>query len=311
MTSSPILASEPLEIACQSCGAVLTLDSRVRSTTCPYCASPSIIQRPPTGDRPTPTFVIGFVIDHETAAGLVGDWISQSHWFARNDFRAATATLTHGIYLPAYLYGGIAKSNYTATIGENYTVTETYTTTDSQGRSVVRTRTVTKTEWRALRGRHDEYIVDVIVTASSGVSNEALQAIEPYGLRDLHAYDESFITGWLSEAPSRSQDQCYQFARGESLAHIASSLTNFMPGDGHQDLQHQTELHNEVIDLVMLPVWSYAVRYADDQPPVQILVNGQTGKVGGKVPISTNKIVFAVLVSLIGLILLFVLLRIA
>jgi hypothetical protein len=44
-------------------------------------------------------------------------------------------------------------------------------------------------------------------------------------------------------------------------------------------------------------VWSFAVRYAEDRPPVQILVNGQTGRVGGKVPISAIKVTVAVLLG--------------
>ncbi|MFT5328110.1 MAG: hypothetical protein ACI8P0_006019 [Planctomycetaceae bacterium] len=76
-------------------------------------------------------------------------------------------------------------------------------------------------------------------------------------------------------------------------------LHDFMPGDSHRDLQFETHLSQEVIDLVLLPVWSFAVRYAENQPPVQILVNGQTGRVGGKVPISAIKVTIAVLVGLV------------
>jgi len=307
MNTSTLRGHETIEIACQSCGAVLTLDDNVRSTTCPYCASPSIVRRPPSPDRPTPTFVIGFVIDHDRAAKAVRKWISRSHLFTRSDFKSAVPELTHGIYLPAYLYGAIAKSSYTATIGENYTETETYTTTNSEGKRVTRTRTVIKTEWRGLQGRHDCYVVDVVVTASKGVANEALEAIEPYDLRGLRAYEDSFLAGWLAEEPSRSQDQCLQFAHNETLAHVGNRLTNFMPGDSYRDLQHQTQLHQEVIDLVLMPVWAYAVRYAEDRPPVQILVNGQTGRVGGKVPVSTTKIVLAVF-AVIAFVLLMVLL---
>ena len=49
---------------------------------------------------------------------------------------------------------------------------------------------------------------------------------------------------------------------------------------------------------MLLPVWSFAVRYAEDRAPVQILVNGQTGRVGGKVPISAIKVTIAVLFGL-------------
>ncbi len=275
---------------------------------CPYCASPSIVQRPPSANRPVPSFVVGFVLTHDRAIQLVKNWISGSHFFARSDFKKAAPELTRGVYLPAYLYGAVADSRYSASIGENYTVTETYTTTDSKGRTVTRTRTVTKTEWRSLSGAHSCYAVDVVVTASSGVSNAALEAIEPFDLRALQRYSPSFIVGWLAEEPSRSKDECFRMAHEETVAKVGTLLHQFMPGDSHSNLQFQTQLSREVIDLVLFPVWSFALRYAEDRPPLQILVNGQTGRVGGNVPISAIKVTTAVVIGLIilgGIVLLF------
>lgn len=292
-----------LEISCQSCGARLVLESNMRSALCPYCASPSIITRPPSTNRPAPNFLVGFVIDHDRATRAVKQWIAGSHMFARSDFKAAVPELTRGVYLPAYLYGAIANTEYSADIGENYTEIETYTTVDSKGKPVTRTRTVTKTEWRSLHGHHCCYVVDVIVSASRGVANAALEAVEPFDLRALRRYADSYISGWLAEEPSRSRDECFSLAHDETVAKVGGMLQRFMPGDSSSNLQHQTELSNEVIDLVLLPIWTYAVRYAEDKPPIQILVNGQTGRVGGKVPVSATKVTMAVVgvLLLIGL----------
>ena len=269
----------------------------MRSTVCPYCASPSVVARPPSENVPDPAFVIGFVVTHDRATEIVKNWIKGSHFFARSDFKRALPELTRGVYLPAYLYGAVANSNYSASIGENYTVTETYTVTVN-GKPQVRTRTVVKTEWRPLHGTHSCYVVDVIVSASKGVSNPALEAIEPYDLRALRRYSPGFLSGWLAEEPSRDQQECFRFAHDETVAAVGRMLTAFMPGDSHSNLQYQTRLSQEVIDLVMLPVWSFALRYADDQPPLQILVNGQTGRVGGKVPVSVAKVSAVILIVL-------------
>jgi predicted RNA-binding Zn-ribbon protein involved in translation (DUF1610 family) len=295
------------EVACQSCGASLLVDSHTLSTICPYCASSSIIERPPSQDLPRPAFAIGFVLDHQRATDLVLQWIRKSHVLARSDFKRAAPQLIKGIYLPAYLYGAVADSDYSASIGENYTEVETYTTTDANGRIVTRTRTVTKTEWRPLAGRHCCYVVDVVVTASRGVSNMALEAIEPFDLRSLRRFSPSLITGWLAELPSLSQDECFQMARGETIRNVGVMLKSFMPGDSHQNLRYDTRLSREVIDLVLFPVWSFAVRYDHSKAPIQILVNGQTGRVTGSVPISTAKISLLV-ASILLLIALFVLL---
>lgn len=307
-TEAPPSKADYREISCQSCGATILLEAHMLSTVCPYCASPSVVQRPPSKDLPTPTFLIGFVIEHDRATQLVKHWIGSRHFFARSDFKRALPELTRGVYLPAYLYGAVAHSQYSASIGENYTEVETYTTRDSNGKMVTRTRTVTKTEWRSLQGSHACYVVDVVVTASKGVSNDALEAIEPFDLRTLRRFDTRFISGWLAEEPSRTQQECLKFAHDETVAKVGVRLKSFMPGDSHQNLQFHTKVTQEVIDLTLFPVWSFAVRYDENQPPIQILVNGQTGRVGGRVPISTTKVSAAVLLALAiigGIVLLF------
>lgn len=302
--------SKYVEISCQSCGAKLLVESQMLTAICPYCASTSVIQKPPSKDIPTPSFTIGFVIEQDRAIELVRQWIGKTSLFAQSSFRRAAPELTRGVYLPAYLYGAVADSTYHAQIGENYTETETYTTTDSNGRTVTRTRTVVKTEWRSLRGEHCCYVLDVVVTASKGVPNDALEAIEPFDLRALRRFTPSMISGWLAEEPSRTQDECFKFAHNETVEKVGQMLTKFMPGDSYKDLSYQTNVSREVIDLVLFPVWSFAVRYDETKPPIQILVNGQTGRVGGKVPISATKVSLAVVAALLvigGIILLFIL----
>ena len=59
-------------------------------------------------------------------------------------------------------------------------------------------------------------------------------------------------------------------------------------------------------DLVLLPLWVFTLRYHPDREPVRLLINGQTGKASGKVPLSAPKITLAVLLVL-GLVALLVL----
>lgn len=302
------MSHEQLEISCQSCGSKLLVELHMRTARCPFCASTSIVERPSSRNRPEPTFIVGFVIDQESAADIVRNWIRTRGFFTRSDFKAAAAEFTRGVYLPAYLYGAIADSDYSASIGEDYTEIETYTTTDSKGNTVTHTRTVTRTEWRSLSGDHTCYVLDVIVSASRGVSNAALEAIEPFDLRALRRYNPSYISGWLAEDPTRSQDDCFELAHNESRQKIGGMLKGFMPGDSHTGLQYHVRLRDEVIDLVLLPVWSFAVRYHADKPPVRLLVNGQTGRVGGRVPVSVVKVTVAILIgvgAVVGIVFIF------
>lgn len=67
---------------------------------------------------------------------------------------------------------------------------------------------------------------------------------------------------------------------------MPEALHRFMPGDGVKSLRHATEFLEESLDPVLAPVWVFAIRYDAQKPPLRILVNGQTGKVGGTVPYS-------------------------
>jgi hypothetical protein len=117
-------------------------------------------------------------------------------------------------------------------------------------------------------------------------------------------YTPGVVSGWISEEPSRTQDECRQLGREEATARIGRLLREFMPGDGVRGLQHHTSLRDESIDLTLAPVWVFALRWDEKKPPVRILVNGQTGKAFGKVPLSWAKVglIVAAVAGLIALI---------
>jgi hypothetical protein len=278
-------AARQLEISCESCGARVVVDASLRTARCPYCDSPSVIDRTATVDRPDPTFAIGFGVDRQRAGRLVRAFLG-GKLLAPFGLKRAAAEKVQGVYVPAYLYSALAHSRYSARIGEDYWVTTV--TRDSKGKSSVRRER--RTEIRGLQGPHRTYLGEVLVTASQGISNTEIEAIEPYRLEELRLYRPGLVAGWISEEPTLSWADCLSLARRESVSKVGRMLRAFMPGDSVVGLDHQTEFEHESADLTLLPVWVFAMRYAPDTPPVRVLVNGQTGKVWGKTPISWTKI---------------------
>jgi DNA-directed RNA polymerase subunit RPC12/RpoP len=287
-----------LTLECESCGATLSVEEHLRTIECPYCDSPGVVERPPDPNRPRPTFAVGFVLTGSAAAERVSEWVKSRGIFAHGGLKTATVDTVRGVYLPGYLFGATAHASYSAQIGENYTVTETYTTTDSEGRTVTRTRTRIETEWRPLSGNYSGYVQDVVVTASRAISNDELEEIEPFDLRGLRRYDHGLVAGWIAEEPSRSRAECQALAEEEGLQDVGQRIARFLPGDSQRSVQFTSELRDQVLELTLLPVWVFAARYAPDRPPVRVLVNGQTGKVYGDVPLSKVKIAIAVILVL-------------
>jgi DNA-directed RNA polymerase subunit RPC12/RpoP len=288
-----------LTYACQQCGAGLSFEG-VRTATCPYCASPNFVERPHATGQPDPQLAIAFEGDAAWARRQLDRWLGGRTIFADSAVRRGRIEDLRGVYLPAYLYSAVARTDYTVSIGEHYTETETYTTTDAHGKTRTQTRTVTRTEYRPLSGQHLGYVTDVIVSASAGLDNATLAAVEPYDLRRLRRFSPALVAG-IHEEFSRGEAECLRLARGEAVDGIGDRLRAFMPGDGFSDLQWRTTVEWETLDPILVPVWVLAVRYRPDKPPLRVVINGQTGKIAGKVPLSWWKIALAILV-LAGLI---------
>lgn len=283
-----------MDFGCSNCGATLRVDENLRTSKCPYCASPQLVQRPPRPDRQEPTFTLGFALGERAARERVHGWLSSRGFFRDPRLKRAEIVELRGVYVPAFLYTATATAHYQAQIGENYTETETYTEKDSNGNTVTRTRTVTKTEWRDLIGSYSAYVADVLVTASRSIANAELEAVEPYDLAQMRRYTPALFSGWIAEEPTLRAEECLSMARDEAMTHLGKRLDRFMPGDSHTALQFQSRLENEAADLVHVPMWILAAQHEASAPPLRILVNGQNGKVVGKAPLSWLRIIGAI-----------------
>lgn len=283
-------------LTCDECGAALRFEG-TRTTKCPYCASPSVLARPARHDLPNPDFVVAFVLGKEAAHERARAWTRSRGPFTHPGIRQASFDDVRGVYVPAYLYGALARSSYTAEIGEDYTETETYTEQEN-GKTVTKTRTVTRTEWRSLSGSWAGYVRDVVVSASRGLPNALLSAVEPFDLRALRRYDIGQVQGWMAEEPSLTPEAGLAEARQEAQADVAAALDRLMPGDSHRGLGFSTSFEREIASLVLVPVWVFAVRYAPDKPIVRLVINGQTGQAWGKTPISWVRVGIAVAAGL-------------
>ena len=277
--------------ACGQCGAGLAFDG-VRTTRCPYCASPSFVERPPAAGQPEPRFLVTFTGDAAGARRSVERWLGSRTWFADPALRRARVEDLRGIYVPAYLYSAVAHADWSAQISEHFTEQEIRTKPDG----TTETRTVTRTEYRPLAGRHLSYVTDVVVSASAGLTHAELGAIEPFDFRRMRRFQPALVSGWIAEEFSRAADDCRVATHAEALEQIGAKLRRFMPGDGFSDLHWRTAIHWEAMDPVLVPVWMFAVRYRDDRPPLRVAINGQTGRIAGKVPLSWPRVIAGLVV---------------
>lgn len=278
---------------CDRCGAGLAFHG-VRTEICPYCASPNFLPRAPSAGQPEPAFVLPFLGDAAWAKRHLERWLG-TRWFAESALRSARVEDFRGVYLPAYVYSAVARTDFTAQIGEHYTETEERVTHDQAGFRQTETREVTRTEYRPLSGQHVSYVTDVVVSASAALPHSELARVEPFDLRQLRRFSPAFVTGFVHEEYSRDAYECRRESHHEAVQQVGAKLRRFLPGDGFSDLDWSTAVEWESLDPILVPVWIFVVRYREDRAPLRIVINGQSGRVGGNVPWSWWKLGAALL----------------
>ena len=290
--SSKDLPSRTLH--CQNCGSDVATSIDQRSYVCPFCDSSIVTEIDfRRSGRQRPEFIIGFAVTAAEAQQKYYDWLGKNAWFRPGDLSVkAVSEKQKGIYIPFWHFSMLAKSRWTARIGEYWYREERYTTVDSKGKTVTRTKKVRHTEWFPLRGEHQKFYHGYLVAASKGIAPKEAKAIQPFQLSALNRYRPFYLAGWMAEEYTMAMDLAMDKTKQEFQRRQREIVARFLPGDTHTDLAVQSEFDVNGSDLILLPVYVLSYRYRDRV--YRFLVNGQTGKIVGEKPWSGRRIAAAV-----------------
>jgi LSD1 subclass zinc finger protein len=290
-------------VSCGNCGATTTVDSKIASTSCPYCSTPLI-----AGDATEETIIkpgslLPFKLTKDQGLQAFRRWIKRL-WFKPSALSKQALTFDHfnGVYLPFFTYDSATSTRYTGQRGEHYYVTESYTTTEN-GKTVTKTRQVQRTRWYSVSGRVKHSFDDILICASRSVSEKKINALEPWGLQDLVPFDPQYLSGYTTE--KYQVDLKSGFVKAEEV--MKPHITQLIHRDIGGDVQHIHSMHisysNITFKHLLLPTYVSAYRFKGKL--YQFVINARTGEVQGERPWSYGKIALAVLggIALIALIL--------
>lgn len=281
--------------SCPSCGAVITQPPRRISHGCSYCGSALVeIERGALAvDRVAPFRISAAAAEERLRQHLVARW-----WAPERLRRAARdghvdARLVEGVLVPFYAYDATCRSRYEARVGLYWYETKTVTRDGKREKEVER-----HTEWFPLRGTAVQQLRDHLVSASVGLSGAEVAALCPFDLGRARPFDARLLAGWSAELPSRSRDQTDRDAADQIRAREIRRIgAEHLPGDTHRDTRVSCQVELGEAELVLLPVWVAALRYAGQVH--RLVVNGQTGRCHGRAPVSPLKIGVAVTLAVI------------
>ncbi len=282
--------------SCPSCGAVIEFDGATHAKTCPFCATPVVVD---TGSRRLikPQALIPFVLTETEAREAMVRWLGQL-WFAPNGLVEYTrrGRAMSGMYVPYWTFDADTASRYRGQRGIHYYETRTVTV-NVNGRAERRQQQVRKTRWSPAAGSVARRFDDLAVLASTSLPQPFGDALDPWDLTALVPYEPGYLAGFRAEGYTVPLADGHATARARMDAVIRNDVARDIGGDEQRIEAVDTRFSAETFKHVLLPIWSAAYKY--NGRSFRFLVNGQTGEVQGERPWSAWKIAFAILLALL------------
>lgn len=285
-----------IDVKCDACGAAVHgLGSRT-ALSCPYCSS-NIVATAKSRRLIKPKGVLPFRITRDQAQSWFTRWLG-SLWFAPGDLRrtAMNEGRLNGMYLPAWTFDSQTTTDYTGQRGDAYYVTVPYTAMVN-GRPVTRTRQERRIRWSPAAGRVHNTFDDVLVIASDSLPYKEVESLEPWDLKAVVPYDDSYLSGYGAESYRVELPAGFEAARARMAPVIEQTIRSHIGGDEQRIFSIQTRHDRVTFKHILLPLWISAYRYRGRV--YRFLVNARTGEVRGERPWSVPKITAAALAAVI------------
>ena len=264
--------------SCENCGAEIIADKAIASTHCAYCNTPVILKGRVSGDF-RPDKIISFKYGKEKAQEKFKKWCF-SKWFVAKEFKSSSIlNEIKGIYVPFWIADCFV--NTYAVID----ATEVSEWTSGKKR-------YKKTRYYECYRNADMLYTGIPADASTHFDDKTMEAIEPFNYKELEPFSLSWLSGFLSEKYDVEKESVFpriqKRAEDASIETILSSVSGY---DSTSVRNSEVEFKNVAWNYVMMPAWFLNYKYKGKD--YFFAMNGQTGKITGKLPINKLKLALA------------------
>lgn len=270
---------------CRNCGAEVMINSDEVATECPFCQTP-YVTKTENLEGIKPNAVYPFLIDKDKAVELTRKKIKKK-FFAPSKFKKSfSAKNVNGVYYPCFTFDSSTQSAYNGRLGK----TRTRTVRTKNG-----TRTETYVEWISVSGSFSYFFDDVTITSSAKMSQKILGKIMPFDINSICVYEKKFLAGFYASHYDKNIREAWTEAKSDMDKRIRTEILNRYNCDVVGYLNVSTIHNNVTYKYVLLPIWLISYKYR--KKIYEMHMNGNTGKVYGKTPVSPWKVLLTGLVS--------------
>lgn len=270
--------SESIELVvykCSHCSAEIITAKSTIATTCAYCGRAISMTDKLVGDF-KPDAVIPFLFDETKAKEAYKKYIHSSRLTPKDFGEESVIKKMKGVYVPFWLHS--FRNNTNAVVyGENVV-------SHRRGNDKVI--------------EHHMYHISVDASGSfaniptdalKNLDNALMDALEPFDYSKLEEFNPAYMAGFYAE--EYNEDENVTLTRATERAK-QTMLSKVEQAAGVYGIKHIKSSDESITDresrYAMLPVWLLNVEYKNKD--YLFAINGETGKIVGKLPISVKKL---------------------
>lgn len=267
--------SDTKHYICQNCGAELITDADTTATSCSYCSSPMIL-----GDRLSgkmaPAKLIPFTITKDRAESAFKKWCKGGLVTPNEFMKADRIKNITGMYVPFWLYDVNGRGDAYA----NATKVRSYRSGDYE---------ITETRHYRIYRKASLNFDDIPIDASEKMPDDMMDKLEPFSYTDLTDFNTPYLAGYIAEKYNYTDKELFPRLQEKTFHYLDSYIQNTIHGYSSVTItQRNYEAKQRNASYTLLPVWMLA--YSFKGKDYLFAMNGQTGKVVGKPPISKAKV---------------------
>ena len=267
---------EAKEYQCENCGAAVITDADTTATSCSFCDAGVVLADRLSGDL-APAKVIPFSISKQEAEKAFRKWCKNGRFSPKDFMRANRVKNITGMYVPFWMY----DLNSNVKLDAVGTRVRTYTRGDY---------IYTETKFYDVYRDIDLYYNRVPVDASEKMNDEVMDKLEPYNYTDLKEFKTPYLAGYIAEKYNYDDEQLFPRVQSKIKQYIDSYVTSTVSQyTSVREKKQNVKTKSLKSSYVLFPIWM--VYYDYDKQEHTFAMNGQTGKIIGKPPISKGKVV--------------------
>ncbi len=267
----PDFNSDARVYSCPDCGAQIVTDATTSATFCVFCQNPTIIPSQLSGEF-RPSKVIPFKFDKNSATKAFLKWCGKKPLVPKDFKSGPQMEKITGVYLPFWLF----NCDVSGSLKANAKRIRSWRSGNTQ---------YTETQHFELFRDGEMCFKRIPTDGSSKMDDKMMDLLEPFHYDALVDFSMSYLSGYLAEKYDHDKKDVFPRIEkriyDDTMSHLQGTI------GGYNSVY--VESSNINIDrwdaaYALMPVWMLIYKYKGKD--FLFAMNGQTGKVVGKLPLS-------------------------